>query len=113
MQQMVISKICTNCKSEILGEFLGVNVPFPAREGGCPPPVTVCEKASPKTNFLWFNLPLKTHKGDKCDLVQDMSKGWRSWSSGMSLALSARSPGFEAGMSPFRCLVLRLEIDLT
>ena len=43
---MVISKICTNCRSEILGEFLGVNVPFPAREGGCPPPVTVCEKAS-------------------------------------------------------------------
>eukprot|EP00964_Phaeocystis_antarctica_P065632 scaffold39614_cov74-Phaeocystis_antarctica.AAC.1 len=31
----------------------------------------------PKTNFLWFNLPPKTHKGDKCDLVQDRLYGWR------------------------------------
>ena len=31
----------------------------------------------PKTNFLRFNLPLKTHKGDKCDLDQDTPKGGR------------------------------------
>eukprot|EP00964_Phaeocystis_antarctica_P085393 scaffold53919_cov64-Phaeocystis_antarctica.AAC.2 len=31
----------------------------------------------PKTNFLRFNLPPKTHKGDKCDLGQDMLQGWR------------------------------------
>ena len=31
----------------------------------------------PKTNFLWFNLPPKTHEGDKSDLGQDMLQGWR------------------------------------
>ena len=28
----------------------------------------------PKTNFLRFNLPLKRHKGDKCDLGSDTRK---------------------------------------
>jgi len=31
----------------------------------------------PKTNFLRFNLPPKTHDGDKSDLGQDMLQGWR------------------------------------
>ena len=31
----------------------------------------------PKTNFLRFNLPPKTHEGDKSDLGQDMLQGWR------------------------------------
>ena len=51
---MVISKIWTNCRSQMPREFLGVNVRFPAREGGCPPPVVVCEKASLKTTSEKF-----------------------------------------------------------
>ena len=31
----------------------------------------------PKTNFLRFNLPPKTHEGDKSDVGQDILQGWR------------------------------------
>ena len=57
---MVISEICTNCRSEILGEFLGVNVPFPAREGGCPLPVAVCKKTSLSPDVPARYLTLRT-----------------------------------------------------
>ena len=45
-QRTVVPKTWTNCGSGMRCEFLGVNVRFLAREDGCPPPVTVCRKAS-------------------------------------------------------------------
>ena len=50
-------------------EFLGVNVRFLAREDGCPPPVTVCRKASLKLSAKTveaFNL-----EGLECDACDD------------------------------------------
>ena len=76
---MVISKICTNCRSGILGEFLGVNVRFPAREGGCPPPVTVCEKPSLKSALLGpgaKNRVLKRYFEKKCNRVASGGARW-------------------------------------
>ena len=51
-QRTVVPKTWTNCGSGMRCEFLGVNVRFLAREDGCPPPVTVCRKASLTTANL-------------------------------------------------------------
>ena len=54
-QRTVVPKTWTNCGSGMRCEFLGVNVRFLAREDGCPPPVTVCRKASLKIRLFWVS----------------------------------------------------------